>query len=133
MNQLSATIDSIRSSDMLTHMTTRYKSHTLHLLLAEPSDMNDYTDKDIILVFKETEVILMKDISETTGNQLRGRVTMIESGEILTQITTEVDGSFIQALVPTHIYNDLNISTGQPIICMVNPSDISILRSAHGN
>jgi len=133
MNQLKGTVTAVRSSGLLTHLETQCMGHKIHLLLAESTEIDSYPDKQVTLVFKETEVILLKSASEATANQFHGTITKIESGEILTHVDIDVKGILISSLVPTSMFLSINSKTGDPIVCMVNPSEISLLRSVHGN
>jgi len=133
MNQLKATLTAVRSSGLLTHIETQCLGHHLDLLLAESSHMDDIQEKEVTLVFKETEVILLKSVSDTTANQFHGIIMDIEQGEILTQVEIDINGALIRSLVPTSMFLRINAVPGEPIVCMINPTEISLLRSVHGN
>ncbi|MDD5051355.1 MAG: hypothetical protein PHO27_01335 [Sulfuricurvum sp.] len=131
MNILNATITAIEASEHLSLIQVRVEDNSFHLLLAESSDQNLlYTD--VTLAFKETEVILSKTFTATTANIQNGKVTHIERGIVLSQITLAYHETVITSLVPTLTFNALSIHEGDTIYWMVQPSEISLLRSNHG-
>ena len=132
MNTLIATVTSITSSEHLSSVQVSVDADTFHLLLAEQADATKMLAQSVTLVFKETEVILSKNISQTTANQHTATVEKIETGIILSQITLAYNGSAITALVPTMTFDPLMIVQGDTVYWLVQPSEISLLRGNNG-
>lgn len=130
MNTLFATVTSIISSEHLTCLSARTEEDTFHLLLAEPP--HDPLGTQIILAFKETEVILLSSEAHSTANVARSTVQRIQHGEVLSEVTLAYNHTTITALVPTLTYEKLGAGVGDSICWMVQPSEISLLRESHG-
>lgn len=131
MNTLKATITAVTASEHLSILSVAIEEVTFHLLLAEASDA--LIGADITLAFKETEIILTKNVTATSANCARATVQKIESGIVLSQITLTYHETSLIALVPTLTFNTLAIGEGDEIHWMVQPSEISLLRETHGS
>lgn len=132
MNTLQATITDVTSSQYLSSIRVAVGDEAFHLLLAEPSNKDELIHTHVTLAFKETEVILSKDTAATTANIQRATVQKIERGIVLSQITLLYHETTITALVPTLTFELLNITEGDDVSWMVQPSEISLLRGPHG-
>jgi len=132
MNTLKATIRSVTSSAHLSSIGVNVGDDVFHLLLAEHTDNLARLNHEVILAFKETEVILAKGVSDSTANLHAGVVQSIEKGNVLTQVTLLYADTFIKALVPTITFDLLDVAVGDNIHWIVQPGEISLLRSNHG-
>lgn len=130
MNTLKATITAVTASDHLSILTASVGEDHFHLLLAE--QYHDAIGTPLTLAFKETEVILSKNSTQTTANCGLATVQKIEKGIILSQITLTYHETTLMALVPTLSFNTLAIGEGDAVNWMVQPSEISLLRERHG-
>ena len=131
MNTLSATITAFTASEHLSILSVAIGEDHFHLLLAEAS--HEPIGKNVTLAFKETEIILSKNITATSANCARATVKKIESGIVLSQITLTYHNTILNALVPTLTLKPLEIHEGDELYWMVQPSEISLLRKTHGN
>ena len=131
MNTLSATITAVIASEHLSILSVAVGTDSFHLLLAEASDA--LIGADVTLAFKETEIILSKNVTATSANCARATVQKIENGIVLSQITLTYHETSLIALVPTLTFNTLAIREGDEIHWMVQPSEISLLRGSYGN
>jgi len=130
MNTLRATLRTVVSSEHLTCLSVSVKDDTFHLLLAE--QCHDTIGEPLMLVFKETEVLLASTPTATTANIHRAVINKIEQGNVLSQITLNYHDSTITALVPTLTFNTLHLQEENEVFWMVSPSEISLLRGHHG-
>lgn len=130
MNTLKATITAVTASEHMSILTVSIGNEPFHLLLAEASDTQIGTN--VTLAFKETEIILSKTSTPTTANSGRATVQKITQGIVLSQITLGYHETTLNALVPTLTFNTLMIVEGDEVSWMVQPSEISLLRGAHG-
>ncbi len=131
MNTLKATITAVTASEHLSILSVAVANEPFHLLLAEASDAQ--IGADVTLAFKETEIILSKNVTATSANCARATVQKIENGIVLSQITLTYHDTNLIALVPTLTFNTLAIGEGDEIHWMVQPSEISLLRGTHGS
>lgn len=127
MNILNATLTSITASEHLSILTASAGEAMFHLLLAE--QCHEVIGTPLRLAFKETEVILSKEFTTSTANIQRAAVEKIDKGIVLSQITLLYHEITLTALVPTLTFNLLNIVEGDTISWMVQPSEISLIRS----
>lgn len=132
MNTLQATITALTASQHLSCICVAVGADTFHLLLAEVSNAEDLLHTNVTLAFKETEVILSKVFAPTTANIQRASVQHVERGIVLSQITLSYVDVSITALVATLTFDTLQISEGDDLYWMVQPSEISLLRGQHG-
>ena len=85
------------------------------------------------LVFKETEVILEKSSGQaSSANRQKGIIQSIEPGIVLTSVTLTYHDTTIVSLITTNAYKRLELSVGDEVIWMVQPSEISLLRGHDG-
>lgn len=132
MNTLQATISGIASSGHLSSIRVSIGEDAFHLLLAEHTD-DLMLNHSVTLAFKETEVILAKGVVSSSANVHSASVKMVEKGDILSQITFVYQDIDLKALVPTLTFEALDIREGDTIHWIVQPSEISLLRSSsHG-
>lgn len=132
MNTLPATITAVASSEHLSILTVSVGADVFHLLLAEPSDTDELTGKNVMLAFKETEIILSRSSTPTSANIHSAHLLRIEYGDVLSQITLAYFDTTIIALVPSLTFNTLGIVEGDDVYWMVQPSEISLLREYDG-
>lgn len=130
MNTLSATLTSVTASEHLSLLTVLVGEDLFYLLLAQ--HCHDPIGTSLILVFKETEVIVTTTKTATTANSQRAVVAKIEHGKVLSQITLAYYEIRITALVPTVTLATLLIHEGDEVYWMVQPSEISLLKETHG-
>lgn len=130
MNRLKAQITSIQSSEHLSFVGVEANGELLHLLLLEKP--LEVIGDEVNLVFKESEVILSKDVVNSTANMSKGIINEIQKGEILTQVTLSYNDIEIASLVPTQTFDMMKCNLGDTIYWIINPSEISLQRSHYG-
>ncbi len=134
MNTLNATLTTITASEHLSLLSVSVGSDTLHLLLAEIPGGETREGNQVTLAFKETEVILLNTSVMTTANILSGRISDIQHGAVLTQVSLAYQDTTVRALVPTLTFHTMGALLGDTVGWMVSPNEISLLRgSSHGN
>lgn len=131
MNKLSASVTSMDLSTHLCTLRTMVGADTFELILVENPL---FTQNDTVtLVFKETEVILIKTpLPACSANTQKGIIKSIESGIVLTSVTLAYHDTTIVSLITTNAYKRLELSIGNEIVWMVQPSEISLLRGSNG-
>lgn len=130
MNRLKAQITSIQSSEHLSFVGVEANGELLHLLLLEKP--LEAIGDEVNLVFKESEVILSKDVIKSTANMSKGIISEIQKGEILTHVTLLHNDIEIASLVPTQTFDMMKCNLGDTIYWIISPSEISLQRSHHG-
>lgn len=130
MNRLKGHITSIQSSLHLSFVGVEANGELLYLLLLEKP--LEVIGDEVNLVFKESEVILSKDVIKSTANMSKGAISEIQKGEILTHVTLLHNDIEIVSLVPTQTFDMMKCNPGDTIYWIINPSEISLQRSHHG-
>lgn len=131
MNTLSASVITIDNSSHLCALGVSYGNDLFELILVETPSLD--CGDTVTLVFKETEVILQKSAFQiSSANTLNGIIKSIESGIVLTSVTLSYHETSIVALITTNAYKRLELSIGDEVIWMVQPSEISLLRGHDG-
>ncbi|CUV65617.1 TOBE domain protein [Sulfurovum sp. enrichment culture clone C5] len=130
MNRLKAQITSIQSSEHLSFVGVEANGELLHLLLLEKP--LEAIGDEVNLVFKESEVILSKDVIKSTANMSKGIISEIQKGEILTHVTLLHNDIEIASLVPTQTFDMMKCNLGDTIYWIISPSEISLQRSHYG-
>lgn len=131
MNTLSACVTTIENSSHLCALNVSYGNDLFELILVESLALSD--GDAVTLVFKETEVILQKTSTQvSSANTQKGTIASIESGIVLTSITLAYRDTTITSLITTNAYKRLELSIGDEVVWMVQPSEISLLRGSDG-
>lgn len=131
MNTLNACVTSMDLSTHLCALRTMVGNDTFELILVENPSL--IQGDSVTLVFKETEVILLKPpISISSANVQHATIKSIESGIVLTSVTLTYHETIIVSLITTSAFKRLELSVGDFVIWMVQPSEISLLRSSDG-
>lgn len=131
MNTLNAHVTAINNSSYLCALSVAVFTDSLELILAETPSLQ-YGDA-VVLVFKETEVILQKSsLQVSSANTQKGVIESIESGIVLTSVTLTYHDTSIVSLITTNALKRLELTIGDEIIWMVQPSEISLLRGHDG-
>jgi len=131
MNTLSASVTSMDLSPHLCALHTIVGADIFELILVE--NPLYLVDDAVTLVFKETEVILLKPpISACSANVLTGTIKSIEDGIVLTSVTLTYHETTIVSLITTNAYKRLELTIGDEVSWMIQPSEISLLRGHDG-
>lgn len=131
MNTLNARVTTIENSSHLCALGVSYGNDLFELILVETSSLQ--SGNSVTLVFKETEVILEKSSGQaSSANTQKGIIESIESGIVLTSVTLTYHDTTIVSLITTNAYKRLELSVGDEVIWMVQPSEISLLRGHDG-
>lgn len=132
MNILPVTILSITSSAHLSTIEAKCHNDRFVFLMAEsvPSLRPNELEQ---IAFKETEVILaLSNDILISSNMCRAILKDIQMGIVLTSVSLDYHGNTIVSLIPTHTFKQLPLSVGDEVLWIIQPSEISLLRSHNG-
>lgn len=118
MNRLKGYITSIQSSLHLSFVGVETNGELLHLLLLEKP--LEAIGDEVNLVFKESEVILSKDVIKSTANMSKGIIGEIQKGEILTHVTLLHNDIEIASFVPTQTFDMMKCNLGDTIYWIIS-------------
>ena len=130
MNILNGHISSIIEEGKISLVSIQFPSFQLHSLIIENASTAKYLeiDKNVAVWFKETELIVSKEEIEglSCPNQFKGIVQEIEYGKVLSKIKAKVDGSMINAIVPSLGISTTSFQIGMDIYFILKSNEIVI-------
>ncbi|PNV82743.1 MAG: hypothetical protein C0627_08165 [Sulfurimonas sp.] len=128
MNILKGNIVSIKQSDSLMLVFMDVKGQLLNSMLLENGDENRLeVGMDVHLIFKETEVTLATtDSIVSERNSFISKITHIENGKLLANITLDFLGYDINALITKGALHGLKCKIGDEFRWVVKASEITL-------
>lgn len=131
MNRLQGIIREIENKGNLSLVQIEVgENQFLYALVVEkPSESAYLTEnREIAVMFKESEVILTKGNCEGLGlqNCLAGKILDWREGQILSEVEVEFGGGSIKGLLTTSELKKLDIQKGDPIRWLVKTSEVSL-------
>lgn len=132
MNQLKGVISEIHSFEGLSFLyVTTPEQIVLKVIILETNIDNPIfkIDDFVILIFKETELILSTEttISTSIDNQLKCMVTAIKKGVILTQISLQFGSIKLQSIITTSSFKNLSLHINEPVLALIQANQISLM------
>lgn len=128
MNKLEAKVLKIKSKKSLNLVSFSFNSKTLSMISL---DLNEEIkeQKRVLLSVKPTNITLAKNFEGflSSSNRLLGKISNIEIGELLSSITCDVAGTFIEAIITTNSLEQMNLTLEEEIILLFKASDLAIL------
>lgn len=130
MNILEGEIKNIESNDDLSLVTVLVGSYTFEVIVIESEGSAPYLSKGhpVKLLFKETEVIITSDFESKISiiNQIPAKLTAVECGKLLCQLTLESEVGEILAVVSANSYRSLGLKEGENLRAMVKMNEIML-------
>lgn len=131
MNTLEGKILAIKSSENLSEVSiTLNNGIVFNIFLVETQSSASYLkiDENVKLLFKETEVIISKDINveSSVQNKLEAEIIGIEKGIILSEIKLKTGVGIIKSLISTSVLEILNFKETQEVIILVKANEIML-------
>jgi len=131
MNSLPAKIARIDTSEGISLVTLELDSKNLvQSIILESPDSVDYLTigNQIDILFKETEVTLItnEELSISTNNIIRGKITSIEYGTLLCVVSIGISCGTISAVVVREAFDKMNLSKGEMVSALVKTNEIML-------
>lgn len=128
MNILKGNIVSIKQSDNLMLVFMDVEGHLFNSLLLENADENRLeVGMDVHLIFKETEVTLATtDSVVSEKNSFVSKITNIENGKVLANITLDFLGNNINAIITKGALHGLKCKVGDEFRWVVKASEVTL-------
>ncbi|HEY9202757.1 MAG TPA: TOBE domain-containing protein [Sulfurimonas sp.] len=128
MNILKGNIVSIKQSDNLMLVFMDVEGHLFNSLLLENADENRLeVGMDVHLIFKETEVTLATtDSVVSEKNSFVSKITNIENGKVLANITLDFLGNNINAIITKGALHGLKCKIGDEFRWVVKASEVTL-------
>lgn len=128
MNSFEGKITRIERSGDLSLVTVRISpSIELASIIIETQD-HWKTNSDVLVLFKETEVILgsLESGGISIQNRIPARVTGVKDGKLLSEVSLQTEGGSMVAVVPTNSVHALGVKKDLELIAMVKINEIML-------
>ena len=130
MNTLSGEIDHVTVSDHLSLVKVKVGSSYLSAVVIDTPDTADYlhVNHQVNVVFKETEVIVGNGDGHPVSvlNQVKGTVSSIVYGQLLTKLLLDTEVGPITVINNTGAVKSLNLEKGSSVTGLIKTSDIML-------
>ena len=130
MNVLKGKISGIKVNGDLSIVKVDLGGTIFSTILIDTPETADYLriDKQVKVIFKETEVIL--GVGDMSGislrNKLVGVVQQIESDELLSKVTIKTDLGFITSIITSNAVKQLKIVEGLELSAMIKTNELML-------
>jgi molybdate transport system regulatory protein len=129
MNILPGIIEETKTQGNLTLVKVMVADIPFTSIVIETPESAPYlkSGTPVKVMFKETEVIIGKH-SEVISlqNRIPARITEINSGELLTQLSLEYQSYSINSIITTNAVRQLQLEPGNEVIAMVKTNEIML-------
>jgi molybdate transport system regulatory protein len=131
MNRLPGRITSIETHGSIALVEAAVNGHrfTSTLIGAGEEVATWQNGMSVMLLFKETEVSLAKNLSGLISmrNRLPATVTAIDQGKLLTKITLDFAGHQIGSIITTRSVSALGLKVGDAVEGLVKANEMTML------
>lgn len=128
MNRLPGRITAVETAGQVRLVDVDVQGDTFSAILLDTG--NDLRPGvAVILVFKETEVSLAKDLSGVISlrNRLASRVRAIDKGRVLSKITLDYLDREVVSVITTRSVERLDLKVGDAVEALVKANEMAIL------
>lgn len=136
MNRLRGKIAAIESSGQLSLVDIDVEGDTFTAIIVETPDSAAYLklEGEILLLFKETEVSLAKNLSGLISlrNRIPALVQDILEGDLLSQVTLDYKGNRIVSIITSRSVRRLGLKTGDQVEGLVKANEMTLMECDSG-
>jgi molybdate transport system regulatory protein len=130
MNRLRGHIRAIETHGGITLADVEAGGHLFSAIMLETPASAPYlaVDKDVWVLFKETEVSLAKNLSGEISlrNRIPAKVLRITRGAILSEVALESSGLPLASIITTRAVERLLLKEGDEVTALVKANEVSI-------
>lgn len=130
MNVLQGNIISMKTSGRLTIVTLDLNHVLIQSIIIENTDTVSYLKEGnpIKVMFKETEVVIGKgnEIPVSMENQIQGKITALEKGELLCSISLDTKAGPIKATLTSESASRLKLKIDETVTAMIKTTEIML-------
>jgi len=131
MNRLPGIISAIESNQHLSLVDVRVGQDSFTAMLMETPSNAPYLKLGnvVVVVFKETEVSLAKNLSGQISlrNRIKGTVKHIKRGEILTEVMLDYQGQTVTSIITLRAVKRLALQEGDAVEALVKANEVSLM------
>ena len=130
LNSLKGTILNLKNHGNLTLVEVQLKSSVFKSIIIDNSDSENLLvkGKSIDVLFKETEVIIGKDIEHPISlrNRLKCEIRKIEKGELLSKLTLDCDDGEVRSIITSNAVDQLELKIGELVWAMIKTNEVML-------
>ncbi|WP_292938103.1 TOBE domain-containing protein [Noviherbaspirillum sp.] len=134
MNRLPGTISAIEMHGSIALVDVAVGDHRFSATLIGAGDeIGTWTPgMAVVLLFKETEVSLAKNLSGLISmrNRLPCTISTIERGQVLTRVGLDLDGHRIESIITTRSSHALELAVGDAVEGLVKANEMTLVPEA---
>jgi len=130
MNILKGNISEIQSFEGISLVKVKSHDFIFSSIVLDTPDSADYLKESqaVKITFKETEVIISKDLNLqiSVQNQTPCIVKSVKKGIILSQINLLADQQNIQSIITSNACEQLNLKENDNVIALIKTNEVSL-------
>jgi molybdate transport system regulatory protein len=88
--------------------------------------------EEVTVLIKATEVMLAKgsldSVQLTTRNQIRGKISHIETGSVMGEVTIAIEGGEMVAAVTRRSIERLGLAAGDDVVALVKATEVMLAK-----
>jgi len=127
MNQFRATVKTIDQVENLHLVTFALGKQTVKMVSLELNESLK-VNSTIKLNLKSTQLSIAKNITGqlSHANQLEGKITAVNNGQLLSNIQLMVEGFELESLITLEASLAMKLSVGDDVLVLIKGSEVSI-------
>jgi molybdate transport system regulatory protein len=130
MNQLQGRITAIESAGDISLVTIQAAGESFSSLVLDTPATAAWLQvgKEIVMVFKETEMAIGKGLAGglSLRNRFAATVRKIETGSILSCVQLDFKGHLLEAVITSRSLAELQLAPGDAVVGLVKTNEISL-------
>ena len=130
MNQLKGKIVHIESSDAMSIIDVEVKGDIFSAIVLDLPKDDSYLKmgNEVVLLFKETEVSIAKNLSGMISlrNRIKSKIKKIERAPILTKVILDYKNTPIASIISTRSAEKLQLKTGDEVEWLVKTNEMTL-------
>jgi molybdate transport system regulatory protein len=130
VNSFKAKITDIQSTRHLSMVSLAAGDVKLKSIVIDTASTCDYllVGKEVHVIFKEMEVSIstQPDLPISLQNEITGKITRLEIGEILSKVTLETEVGTVVSVISTNSAERLGLKEEQQVYAMIKTNEIML-------
>ena len=134
-NQISGTVADVHVGEVMASVKVSLGSGetiTAAITAEAVADLGLEPGKPVTVLVKATEVMLAKGSKSydelTTRNQIRGKVTSVETGSVMAEVQIDIGLGELVAAVTKHSVERLGLSAGDDVVVLVKATEVMLAK-----
>jgi len=135
-NRLAGTVEAVLTGTVMAEVTVAVAGeHLVAVITRHSAERLGLAQGDAVTVLiKATEVMLAKGSDRldrlTTRNQVAGKVTAVQPGSVMAEVTIDAGGSELVAAVTRAGVERLGLSAGDDVVALIKATEVMLAKEA---